>query len=74
MGEDCWLFGVLTVGPLSPEKNSRSVEESPLPENINMYNWDTKYFFAFVYVMQMFHYKLYQHDNLSDKLKWKKCF
>ncbi len=24
--------------------------------------------------MQIFHYKLYQHDNLSEKLKWKKVF
>lgn len=31
LGEECWLLGVLTVGPTIAELNSFSREESPLP-------------------------------------------
>lgn len=31
LGDECWLLGVLTVGPTMAELNSFSREESPLP-------------------------------------------
>lgn len=31
LGEECWLFGVLTMGPTIVEVNSFSKDESPLP-------------------------------------------
>lgn len=31
LGEECWLFGVLTEGPTGAPMNSFSRDESPLP-------------------------------------------
>lgn len=31
LGEECWLFGVLTEGPTGAPRNSFSRDESPLP-------------------------------------------